>query len=306
MADFASVPRDSFETLIHEVDPRGSPAVVPAVEHRADHKLHPPCASASSASASAILHSARGTDHPWHSVVAALALVVLAGIATAGTSHAQAIGSQWVANATTSIAAPVSSLRSAEASDPFFDDYRSMAGIAKAMQRWVGEAQRSGRHPDARYNASVGRTWEGRGIPMVSVGGGPGAPLVYVQATLHAREWVAAAAALWVARELLTSADPRVAALVRAYRWAVVPVANPDGYEFSRTRGNRLWRKNRNPNAGTEGKIHRVDPGFGSTLTASNRVSQSNCWVNWKMMGQPCEFQVRPRRTRARPASAWT
>ena len=41
-----------------------------------------------------------------------------------------------------------------------------------------------------------------------------------------------------------------------------------------------------------EGKIHRVDPDFASTLTASNRDSQSNCWVNWKIMGQPCEFQV--------------
>jgi hypothetical protein len=43
----------------------------------------------------------------------------------------------------------------------------------------------------------------------------------------------------------------------------------------------------------SEGKIHRVDPDFGSTLTASNRDFQSNCWVNWKLMGQPCEFQVR-------------
>ena len=42
-----------------------------------------------------------------------------------------------------------------------------------------------------------------------------------------------------------------------------------------------------------EGKIHRVDPDFGSTLTASNRDSQSNCWVNLKIVGQPCEFQVR-------------
>jgi hypothetical protein len=45
-----------------------------------------------------------------------------------------------------------------------------------------------------------------------------------------------------------------------------------------------------------EGKIHRVDPDFESTLTASNRYSQSNCWVNWKIMGQPCEFQVPGRR----------
>ena len=41
-----------------------------------------------------------------------------------------------------------------------------------------------------------------------------------------------------------------------------------------------------------ESKIYRVDPDFGSTLTASNGDSQSNCWINWKIMGQPCEFQV--------------
>jgi hypothetical protein len=43
---------------------------------------------------------------------------------------------------------------------------------------------------------------------------------------------------------------------------------------------------------GPEGKVHRVDPDFGSTLTVSNRASQSNCWVNWKIMGQPCEFHL--------------
>ena len=41
-----------------------------------------------------------------------------------------------------------------------------------------------------------------------------------------------------------------------------------------------------------EGNIHRADPDFGSTLTVSSRDYQSNCWANWKIMGQPCEFQV--------------
>ena len=44
-----------------------------------------------------------------------------------------------------------------------------------------------------------------------------------------------------------------------------------------------------------QGKIHRVDPDFGSTLTVSKRDSQSKYWVSWKIMGQPCEFQVRGR-----------
>ena len=41
-----------------------------------------------------------------------------------------------------------------------------------------------------------------------------------------------------------------------------------------------------------QGKIHRVDPDFGSTLTFANRDSQPNCWVNWNIMGQACGFQV--------------
>jgi hypothetical protein len=45
-----------------------------------------------------------------------------------------------------------------------------------------------------------------------------------------------------------------------------------------------------------EGKAHRVDPDFGSTLPASNRDSQPNCWVNWKIMGQHSEFQLPARR----------
>ena len=35
-----------------------------------------------------------------------------------------------------------------------------------------------------------------------------------------------------------------------------------------------------------------ADPDFGSSLTVSSRDSQSNCWVNWKILGQPCEIQV--------------
>jgi hypothetical protein len=44
--------------------------------------------------------------------------------------------------------------------------------------------------------------------------------------------------------------------------------------------------------AQVKGKIYRVDPDFGSTLTVSNKDSQSNFWVNRKIMGQPCEFQA--------------
>jgi hypothetical protein len=39
-------------------------------------------------------------------------------------------------------------------------------------------------------------------------------------------------------------------------------------------------------------EIHRVDPEFGSTLTVSNRDSQSNCWVNLRILVNPVNFTL--------------
>jgi hypothetical protein len=39
-------------------------------------------------------------------------------------------------------------------------------------------------------------------------------------------------------------------------------------------------------------EIHRVDPEFGSTLKALIGIFQSNCWVNLRILGQPCGFYL--------------
>jgi hypothetical protein len=69
-----------------------------------------------------------------------------------------------------------------------------------------------------------------------------------------------------------------------------LPMTKRVGSTTSRER--RLTPIAVSPFAEPDGKVHRVDPDFGSTLTVTNRDSQSNCWVNWKTMGQTCEFQV--------------
>jgi hypothetical protein len=45
-------------------------------------------------------------------------------------------------------------------------------------------------------------------------------------------------------------------------------------------------------------EIHRVDPEFGSTLGLLYRDFQSNCWVNLRILGQPCEFYLPAATTR--------
>jgi hypothetical protein len=98
---------------------------------------------------------------------------------------------------------------------------------------------------------TLGTTHEGRPILAVKIGApevSPARPNVLYLATYHAREWAATEMALRLIRYLAAPAAPgtRVDSLVAARDVWVVPVVNPDGYEYTFTT-ERLWRKNRRP-----------------------------------------------------------
>ncbi|XP_049827686.1 carboxypeptidase B-like isoform X1 [Schistocerca gregaria] len=98
---------------------------------------------------------------------------------------------------------------------------------------------------------SIGQTYEGRPIDMIQVSSGNGAnssaPVILVDAGIHAREWIAPAAALYVIQQLVENATQ--SALADSIDWHVIPVLNPDGYEYTFTT-ERLWRKTRSPTSG--------------------------------------------------------
>ncbi|MHB0963592.1 MAG: M14 family metallopeptidase, partial [Gemmatimonadaceae bacterium] len=98
---------------------------------------------------------------------------------------------------------------------------------------------------------TVGRSFEGRPILAVKIGprgDSPSRPNVLFVATHHAREWAATEMSLRLIRRLATDTDARTDSLVNQRDVWVVPVVNPDGYEFTFTT-DRLWRKNRRPMA---------------------------------------------------------
>jgi len=103
---------------------------------------------------------------------------------------------------------------------------------------------------------SIGASVEGRPIIAVKVGPAgddPARPNVLFMATHHAREWVSTAVAMRLIRWLADSASP---ALLGSRDVWVIPVENPDGYQYTFTT-DRFWRKNRRLNGdGTYG----VDP----------------------------------------------
>lgn len=95
---------------------------------------------------------------------------------------------------------------------------------------------------------SVGASYEGRPILVVKIGPASDDPAranVLFIATHHAREWISTAVAMKLIRWLADSGGTVVA----THDVWVMPVENPDGYEYTFTT-ERYWRKNRRPNAG--------------------------------------------------------
>jgi hypothetical protein len=96
----------------------------------------------------------------------------------------------------------------------------------------------------------LGTTLEGRTIRALRLGAsGSGARGTVITGGMHAREWVGAASALYIAETLLDDygVDPAVTTLLDTQKVIVVPVLNPDGYTHTWTT-DRLWRKNRRDN----------------------------------------------------------
>jgi hypothetical protein len=134
-----------------------------------------------------------------------------------------------------------------------FKTFRSfekpVTGIRATLAAWAAA--------DSRIQVdSIGASVEGRPILAVKIGSAgdsPARPNVLFMATHHAREWVSTEVAMRLIRWIADSLPP---ALLASRDIWVIPVENPDGYQYTFTTS-RLWRKNRRHNAdGTYG----VDP----------------------------------------------
>jgi len=72
----------------------------------------------------------------------------------------------------------------------------------------------------------------------------------YIDATIHAREWIATSTALKLIDNFVSQADSNAVRLVDEYDWYILPIVNVDGYAYTHT-NERLWRKSRSPNTGS-------------------------------------------------------
>ena len=113
-------------------------------------------------------------------------------------------------------------------------------------------------HPDLVKLVVIGKTVQGQDIVAVKVTKDArhqrdgSRPAVLYASAQHAREWITPEMNRRLLHYFLDNyaSDPQIHRLVDQTELWFVPVANPDGYDFTFTDGNRLWRKNLRDNDG--------------------------------------------------------
>ncbi|XP_034109449.1 carboxypeptidase B [Drosophila albomicans] len=104
------------------------------------------------------------------------------------------------------------------------------------------------RYPQRALLKTFGWSYERRPLKLLTINNGDGRtnkPVIFIDAAMHAREWIAPSFALYIIEELLTKPEEH-AELLKDYDWVIMPVVNADGYEFTHT-DSRYWRKTRKP-----------------------------------------------------------
>ncbi|XP_075165755.1 zinc carboxypeptidase [Haematobia irritans] len=100
------------------------------------------------------------------------------------------------------------------------------------------------KYPNVVSLLDMGTSTQGVPIKGVKISHNPSNKAVFIEAGIHAREWIAPAAANYIINQLLTSSDESVINLAKSYNWIIFPSINPDGYKYT-FEHDRMWRKNR-------------------------------------------------------------
>lgn len=91
------------------------------------------------------------------------------------------------------------------------------------------------KYPDLVTVINAGLSYEGRQIKYVRISTTRfedlRKPVIVMDAAVHAREWVTPPVAFYIINNLVVDIVDRK--LTESLDWVIIPMANPDGYEYS-------------------------------------------------------------------------
>ncbi|NWT45319.1 CBPA1 Carboxypeptidase, partial [Chroicocephalus maculipennis] len=134
-------------------------------------------------------------------------------------------------------------------------------------------------HPNLISKIEIGQSYENRSLYVLKFStGGSNRPAIWLDTGIHSREWITQATGVWTANKIAEEygQDPSVTAILDSMDIFFEIIANPDGFVFTHS-SNRLWRKTRSVNAGSD--CIGVDPnrnwnaGFGGSGSSNDPCS---------------------------------
>ncbi|RJP38744.1 MAG: hypothetical protein C4547_04120 [Phycisphaerales bacterium] len=141
-----------------------------------------------------------------------------------------------------------------------FTDYHSNQQAISILERIAGQ------YPNLTTLQTIGESVEGRPIYALRVSEHPeladARPAILIMGCHHAREWISVEVPLYYA-DYLTEQFRRDGDVTRLLKRAdvwIIPVVNPDGFEYSWT-DDRWWRKNRSKSLYTVSSAYRESDG---------------------------------------------
>ncbi|XP_012520202.1 PREDICTED: carboxypeptidase A2 [Propithecus coquereli] len=155
-----------------------------------------------------------------------------------------------------------------------FGAYHTLEEISQEIDNLVAE------HPGLVSKVNIGSSFEKRPMNVLKFSTGGDKPAIWLDAGIHAREWVTQATALWTANKIASDYgnDPSITSILDTLDIFLLPVTNPDGYVFSHTQ-NRMWRKTRSNVSGSScvgvDANRNWDAGFGGPGASDDPCSDS-------------------------------
>jgi murein tripeptide amidase MpaA len=170
-----------------------------------------------------------------------------------------------------------------------FHDYREITEHLRAL----AEA-----NPERMRMEGVGSSIDAQTIWAWKIGNG--SERMMINGTQHAREWISSAVTTCVADRLVNeyATNPKIKQFVDTTTLWVVPVVNPDGYQYSWA-GHRFWRKNRRDGHGVD--LNRNwGVAWGGSGSSSNK--RSEVYRGAKEFSEPESTALRDLAAREKPS----
>ncbi|XP_031621115.1 carboxypeptidase B-like [Contarinia nasturtii] len=122
-----------------------------------------------------------------------------------------------------------------------WDAYYSFDDILLFLDKLVEK------YPNLCSLETIGYSHENRPLKVLKISNGnSGNKAIWIDGGIHAREWISPASVTYIVNDLVENWNNQPA-YIQNVNWYVLPVHNPDGYEYTR-KSDRMWRKNRSKN----------------------------------------------------------